>query len=106
MCQGCFSGAEVVRSFLANPVAKRAAKSVDGDIAAAEKLLLAAERDEAITRLAYLQLEFERLDGMIAQLGDLKTSVSHSIELPQGNIDVYIAIPEKSMWQKVLNWLG
>ena len=91
---------------ISEAVKQRVSWLANGDVAAAEKLLLAAEKDEAITQLAYLQIEFKRLEAMIAQLGDLKTSISHCIELPQGTINVHIAIPEKSMWTKFMNWLG
>lgn len=91
---------------ISDAVKNRVAWLADGDVAAAERLMLAAEQDEAITRLAYLQAEFKRLDAMIAQLGEFQTSVSHTIDLPQGSIQVYIAVPKVSMWQKFVNWLG
>lgn len=89
-----------------NGVKERVAWLADGDVAAAENLLLAAEQDEAFTRLAYLNAEFVRLESLIAHLGDYQTSVSHVIELPQGSIHVHIAVPNVSMWQKFKNWLG
>lgn len=87
-------------------VKQRIAWLADGDVAMAENLLLAAEQDEAITRLAYLNAEFVRLESLIARLGDYQTSVSHVIELPQGSIHVHIAVPNVSMWQKFKKWLG
>jgi len=84
----------------------RIAWLADGDVAAAERLLLAAEQEEAINRIAYLNAEFLRLESLIAQLGDYQTSISHSIDLPQGSIHVHIAVPRVSMWQKIKNWLG
>ena len=87
-------------------VKQRVAWLADGDVAAAEKLMLAAEQDEAITRLAYLNAEFARMDAMIARMGDYQTSVSHLIELPQGSVHVHITIPKVSMWEKLKNWLG
>lgn len=87
-------------------VKQRVAWLADGDVAAAEKLMLAAEQDEAITRLAYLNAEFVRLEQLIAQLGNYQTSVSHAIELPQGSIRVHIVVPKVSMWQKLKTWMG
>ncbi len=91
---------------ISEAVKQRVSWLANGDVAAAEKLLLAAEKDEALTRLAYLDRELKRLEAMIAQLGDVNTSVSHSIDLPQGTIDVYISTPQKTVWQKLMNWLG
>lgn len=91
---------------ISEAVKRRVSWIANGDVAAAEQLLLAAEKDEAITRLAYLQDEFQRLDAIIAQLGDAKTSVSHSIDIPQGTINLHISVPEKTVWQKLMNWLG
>lgn len=85
---------------------RRIAWLADGDVAAAERLLLTAEQEEAIARLAYLNAEFVRIEALIAQLGNYQTSISHKIELPQGSIHVHIAIPKVSMWQKIKNWLG
>lgn len=91
---------------ISSAVKNRVAWLADGDVAAAERLLLAAEQDEAIMRLAYLQAEFQRMDAMIAQLGEYQTSVSHTIDLPQGSIQVHIAVPKVSAWRKFMNWLG
>lgn len=87
-------------------VKARIAWLADGDVAAAERMLHAAEQDEALLRLTYLQAEFNRIDLMIAGMGNLQTSVSHEIDLPQGKISVHIQPPKVSAWQKVLNWLG
>jgi hypothetical protein len=65
-----------------------------------------AIREESLSRLAYLKVEFQRLDAIIAQLGEYQTAVTHAIELPQGSIQVHIAIPKVSMWKKFTNWLG
>lgn len=91
---------------LSEKVKARAAWLADGNAAAAEKLLLAAEEDEARLRLAYLRAEFERIGAIIASLNDLKSSISHRIELPQGSINVYIVTPRKTIWQKLRAWVG
>jgi len=101
--------AEVVnhgnKAMLPDDLKERVSWLADGDAATAEKLLLAADQEEAINRLAYLNAEFARLEAMLAQLGKYQTSVSHSIDLPQGTIMVFIQAPKVSMWQQVKNWL-
>lgn len=91
---------------ISEAVKGRVAWLADGDVEAAEKLLLSAEQDEALTRLAYLQAEFHRIDAMIAELGKCQASVSHVIELPQGSIQISIVVPQVSAWQKFKKWLG
>jgi hypothetical protein len=93
-------------SSLSDHVKKRVSWLANGDVADAEKLLLAADQEEAINRLAYLNAEFIRIEAMMAQLKNLETAVSHSIELPQGSIYVHIETPKVSTWQKLMNWLG
>lgn len=91
---------------ISDAVKSRVSWLANGDVASAEQLLLAAEKDEAITRLVYLEAELRRIETMVAQLGHLNTSISHQITLPQGTIDVVISIPEKTLWQKFKNWIG
>jgi hypothetical protein len=93
-------------SSLSDYVKKRVSWLANGDVATTEKLLLAADQEEAINRLAYLNAEFIRIETMMAQLKNLETAVSHSIELPQGSIHVHIETPKVSTWQKLMNWLG
>jgi hypothetical protein len=76
----------------------------DGDSLAAQKLLAAAEQEEAVVRLAFLEAEFQRIDILIQNIQATK-SVGHTIELPQGTVHVHIAIPEppkKGFW----GWLS
>lgn len=76
----------------------------DGDSLAAQKLLAAAEQEEAVVRLAFLEAEFQRIDILIQNIKATK-SVSHTIELPQGTLHINIAIPEppkKGFW----GWLS
>lgn len=67
----------------------------DGDSQAAQRLLAAAEEEEAIARLRHLELEFRRIDTLIQNLQGKKT-VSHTIQLPQGTIHVSIGEPAKA----------
>jgi len=67
----------------------------DGDSQAAQRLLAAAEEEEAIARLRHLELEFRRIDTLIQSVQGQKT-ISHTIELPQGTIHVSIGEPAKA----------
>lgn len=91
---------------ISDAVKNRVSWLANGDVSATEQLLLAAEKDEAITRLVYLDAELRRIEAMVAQLGHLNTSISHQIDLPQGTIDLTISIPEKTLWQKLKKWIG
>lgn len=73
----------------------------DGDATAAQRLLAAAEQEEAAVRLQFLEAEFKRIDFLLQNIQASK-SVSHTIELPQGTISVSIAVPQKGFW----SWLG
>src|SRR5690606_24992259 len=86
---------------ISDAVKERVAWLADGDTAAAERLLDQAMHEEARTRLAYLDSEFRRLDQMIAAMEGLETQISHTLELPQGTISVYIRTPKVSVWTKV-----
>ena len=101
---------EVVRhgasANLSDALKQRLAWLADGDTAAAERMMSAAIQDEAIGRLSYLNSEFQRLEAMIAQLGNFHTSVHHDIDLPQGMISVRIVVPKVSAWSKFKKWLG
>lgn len=91
---------------LSEDLKQRLAWLADGDTEAAEKMLSAAIKDESIGRLSYLKSEFQRIDDLLAQLGDHHTSVEHTIELPQGTIRVHIVKPKVSAWEKLKRWLG
>jgi ribosomal protein L22 len=67
----------------------------DGDSQAAQRLLAAAEEEEAIARLRHLELEFRRIDALIQSIQGRKT-VSHIITLPQGTVSVRIGQPQNS----------
>lgn len=42
-----------------------------------------AIREESLSWAGHLKVEFQRLDAIIAQLGEYQTAVTHAIELPQ-----------------------
>jgi hypothetical protein len=69
----------------------------DGDSTAAQQLLVAAEQEEAALRLQYLEAEFKRIDFLLANI-EVKKTVTHTIELPQGSITVRIEPPRKDFW--------
>jgi len=94
------------KAMLPDRIKGRVAWLANGDAAATEKLLLAADQEEAINRLAYLNAEFARMDAMLTQLEQYQTSVSHTINLPQGTIQVSIEIPKVSFFERFKNWLG
>jgi len=77
----------------------------DGDSATAQELLAAAEQDEALVRLQYLEAEFRRIDDLIKTIAGTK-SVNHRIELPQGTIHVSITIPNTGFWGWINNLLS
>lgn len=72
----------------------------DGDAVAAQRLLAAAEQEEAAVRLRFLEAEFKRIDFLLQNI-EATRHVSHTIELPQGIISVTITIPQKG----ILTWL-
>lgn len=73
----------------------------DGDSIAAQRLLVAAEQEEASIRLQYLEAEFKRIDAFLKAV-EGTTVVNHTIELPQGTICVSIIPPRKGFF----GWLG
>lgn len=91
---------------ISEAVKERADWLADGDTAAAERLLDQAMHEEARLRLAYVETEFQRLEQMIAAMDGLEAHVSHTLQLPQGTISVYIQTPRVSMWAKFKKWLG
>lgn len=70
----------------------------DGDSTAAQQLLAAAEQEEAAIRLQYLEAEFKRIDFLLVNI-EVKKTITHTIELPQGCITVQIEPPRKEFWR-------
>ncbi|MBL9145567.1 MAG: hypothetical protein JNM99_17955 [Verrucomicrobiaceae bacterium] len=77
----------------------------EGDAAAAQRLLAAAEQEEAAVRIRFLDAEFRRIDYLLANIKATK-HVSHVIELPQGRINVAITLPRKGFWGWLSNLLS
>lgn len=73
----------------------------DGDSQAAQRLLAAAEEEEAVARLQHLECEFLRIDVLIKSFEGHKT-VSHTIQLPQGSVHVTIGESAKAGCLSVL----
>jgi hypothetical protein len=69
----------------------------DGDATAAQRLLAAAEQEEAAVRLRFLEAEFKRIDLMLQNIKATKR-VNHIIELPQGTIAVSITEAREGFW--------
>ena len=72
----------------------------DGDSVAAQALLAAVDQEEASIRLSYVESEFRRLEALVSTI-DRTPKVVHKICLPQGDITVTIATPEKSFWRSL-----
>jgi hypothetical protein len=84
---------------LPEALAQKATWLSGGDVAAAQRLLHAAEEDEARLRSAYLEAEFKRIEIFIGHVRDAK-SANHTISVPQGDIHVTVAIPKPTFWEK------
>jgi hypothetical protein len=80
---------------------KRVRWLANGDTEAAQRLLAAAEQEEAVGRLRYLEAEFDRIDFMLQNIESTK-AVNHTIQLPQGTITVSIVLPRKGL----IGWLN
>lgn len=90
---------------LPDHITKRATWLANGDAAAAHSLLAAAEQEEAIMRVRYLDAEFRRIEVLILNIEHTR-SVTHTISLPQDTIVVTIALPQKTLWQSVTAWIS
>jgi hypothetical protein len=76
---------------------KRVNWLAQGDVAAAQRILVMVEEDEARLRLEYLEREFRRIDDLVQQMKSTR-AISHTIEIPQGTIVVTIALPPSGVW--------
>ena len=90
---------------LPDDIIKRAAWLANGDTQAAQSLLAAAEQEEAIIRVRYLDAEFNRIEALMLHVENTR-SVTHTISLPQGTIVVTISLPKKSLWQSITKWVS
>ena len=75
---------------------KRVRWLANGDTQAAQRLLAAAEQEEAVGRLRYLEAEFQRIDFLLQSIESTR-AVNHTIELPQGTITISIILPRKGL---------
>lgn len=85
---------------LPEPLYKKATWLTYGDVTAAQRLLHAAEEDEARLRAAYLDAEFKRIEIFVAHIQDTK-SISHRITIPQGEIIISITLPKRSFMENI-----
>lgn len=72
----------------------------NGDAVAAQKLLAAAEKEEARVRVRYLASEYQRIAYMLENMQG-SSSVNHTIELPQGTVAVTISLRKGG----IMGWL-
>ncbi len=90
---------------LPDHITKRAAWLANGDTKAAQLLLAAAEQEEAIIRVQFLDAEFRRIEALIQNIENTR-SVTHTISLPQGKIVVTVSLPQKTLWQSITSWFA
>ncbi len=76
----------------------------DGDAAAAQRLLAAAEQQEAAIRVAYIDAELRRIQGLIQNI-DTTRRVTHTLMLPQGEVHLTVELPARTLVQKLTDWL-
>jgi hypothetical protein len=76
----------------------------DGDAAAAQHLLAAAEQEEAAIRVAYLDAELRRVEALIENI-DATRQVAHTLKLPQGEIILKVELPERTLLQRLTGWM-
>lgn len=69
-----------------------------GDVIAAQKLLIAAEQEEAAIRLRFIEEEFLRIDSLLKNIDAIK-QLKHTIKLPQGNVSIVIRQPKRDLWR-------
>ena len=72
----------------------------NGDVDDANKILASLELEEAKVRTNYLAVEFKRIQSFVDHIPHTQ-SIRHSIELPQGNINVVIQQEKKNLMQSI-----
>lgn len=77
----------------------------DGDTAAAQRLLAAAEQEEAAIRVVYIDEELRRIESLMRDI-DTTRRVSHTLRLPQGDITLNVELPARTLLQRLTGWLG
>ena len=76
----------------------------DGDAAAAQRLLAAAEQEEAAVRAAYIDAELHRFEALIQNI-DTTRQVTHTLKLPQGDIILRVELPARTLLQRLTGWM-
>ena len=76
----------------------------DGDAAAAQNLLAAAEQEEAAIRVAYIDAELRRVEALIQNI-DTTRQVTHTLKLPQGEIILRVELPARTLLQRITGWM-
>lgn len=79
---------------------QRAAWLANGNVDAANKILASLELEEAKVRANYLSVEFKRIQSLVDHIPHTQ-SIRHSIELPQGNINVIIEQEKQTLMQSI-----
>ena len=79
---------------------RRAAWLANGDVDAANRILASLELEEAKVRANYLEIEFKRIQSFVDNMLHIQ-SIRHSIELPQGNVNVIIEQEKQTFMQSI-----
>lgn len=85
---------------LPDTLIQRAAWLANGDVDAANRILASLELEEAKVRANYLEVEFKRIQSLVEHTPHTQ-SIRHSIELPQGNINVVIGQEKQTVMQRI-----
>jgi len=72
----------------------------NGDVDAANHVLASLEQEEAKLRTNYLSVEFKRIQSLVDHISHTQT-IRHSIELPQGTVDVLIEKEKQTLVQSI-----
>ena len=79
---------------------QRAAWLANGDVDAANRILASLELEEAKVRTNYIAVEFKRIQSLVDHIPHTQ-SIRHSIELPQGDINVVIEQEKQTFMQSI-----
>lgn len=90
---------------LPEAVMQKAKWLADGDVKAAQSLLAAAEQEEAVMRIAYVEAEMQRISALMANI-DTTRRLTHTLKLPQGDIMLTVELPQRTLFQRLTGWLG
>lgn len=82
-------------------LSQKATWLTNGDVDAANQVMASLELEEAKVRTNYLSLEFRRIQSLVDHVQNTQT-IYHSIELPQGTINVVIEQEKKTFIQSLI----